>query len=238
MSERLDGRIALVTGASRGIGRAVALALAKSGAHVVALARTRGALEELDDEIRTATGQSATLVTLNLRNAEMVNALGPTLYQRWGRLDILVANAAVLGPISPLDHISDTDWMETLETNVTASWRLIRTLDPLLKRSPAGRVVMVTSGAVDRCPAFWGPYSVSKAALEALARTYAAEVANTAIRVNLLNPGPIATRMRAKAFPGEDPATLPAPEAVAPLFLELASSTCTSNGKRYDFKPH
>ncbi len=231
---RLANRIALITGASRGIGRAVARHYAREGAHVVLLARTTGALEEVDDEIRALGGQ-ATLVPLDLGDGETVDALGPSLYQRWQRLDILVANAGVLGPLTPLAHTRDEDWRQTLEINLTANWRLIRTLDPLLRRSDAGRAIFVTSGAARTCRAYWGTYSVSKAALEALVRCYAAEIANTPVRVNLLNPGPVATAMRAKAFPGEDPATLPQPDDLAELFVQLALPQLQENGRTYDY---
>jgi len=233
---RLDGRIALITGASRGIGRAVAIRFAREGAHVVLLARTRGALEEIDDEVR-AHGGSATLVPLDLEDAEKVDALGPTLYDRWGRLDILVANAGILGPLTPLGHIPDRDWQAVLNLNLTVNWRLIRALDPLLRRSDAGRAIFVTSGAARTCLAYWGAYSISKAGLEALAKTYASEVDSTAVRVNLINPGPVATAMRARAFPGEDPATLPQPGQLTELFLNLVARDLTVNGRIFDYKP-
>jgi NAD(P)-dependent dehydrogenase (short-subunit alcohol dehydrogenase family) len=236
MSEkRLAGRIALVTGASRGIGRAAALALAREGAHVVILARTVGALEELDDEVR-ALGSTATLVELDLQKGDRVDALGPSLYQRWERLDILVGNAGVLGPLSPLPHVTADAWTSVLDVNLTANWRLIRTLDPLLRRSDAGRAIFVGSGAAAEPTAYWGPYATSKAGLEALVKTYAAEVENTPVRVNLINPGPVRTAMRAKAFPGEDPATLPTPEDIAPMFVDLALPSVTANGRIFEFK--
>jgi NAD(P)-dependent dehydrogenase (short-subunit alcohol dehydrogenase family) len=234
--QRLAGRIALVTGATRGIGRAVALAYAREGAHPILVGRTAGALEEVDDEIR-ALGGSATLLTLDLKRHDKIDALGPTIYQRWQKLDILVGNAGVLGPLSPLGHITAEAWNEALEVNLTANWRLIRTLDPLLRKSDAGRGIFVSSGVARNPRAYWGCYAISKAALEALVRTYAHEVENTAVRVNLVNPGPTRTRMRAQAYPGEDPASLKAPEDVVETFVRLAEPTCTDNGRLIDLKP-
>lgn len=227
--QRLKNRIALITGASRGIGRAVALAYAREGAHVIAMALSAGALEELDDEIN-GLGGAVTLLRLNLANGEKIDALGPTILERFGKLDILVGNAGVLGPLSPLGHVSEKDWSEVLNVNLSANWRLLRTLDPLLRNSDAGRAIFVTSGAARNCRAYWGPYSVSKAALEALVKTYAAEVNDTNVRANLVNPGAVATAMRAKAMPGEDPATLPKPEDLAETFVRLALPGCTENG--------
>jgi NAD(P)-dependent dehydrogenase (short-subunit alcohol dehydrogenase family) len=218
--QRLKDRIALVTGASRGIGRAVAVAYAREGAHVLLLARTRKALEPVDDAIK-ALGGPATLIPLNLAHGQKIDALGPTLYERFGRLDVLVGNAAILGRLSPLTHIPSEHWDQVMNVNVTANWRLIRTLDPLLRRSDAGRVIFVTSSAQSG-PAYWAPYSVSKMALETLAKTYANETADTHIRVNLINPGATATRMRAEAYPGEDQMTLKTPEDVAEHFVALA----------------
>ena len=236
MSEqRLKDRIVLVTGASRGIGRAVSLAFAREGAHVIAVARSAGALEELDDDIQ-ASGGTATLLRLNLAHGPKVDALGPTLFERWQKLDVVVGNAGILGPLSPLGHVSEKDWNDVLNINLTANWRLIRTLDPLLRKSDAGRAIFVTSGAPRKCRAYWGPYSVSKAGLEALVRTYASEVANTPVRANLVNPGPVATAMRARAMPGEDPETLPKPDALAETFIRLALPACTDNGEIIDFQ--
>lgn len=229
LTKRLGGRIALITGASRGIGRAVALRFAAEGAHVIALARTTGALEELDDDI-TAAGGKATLMPFNLADTGAIDALGPALYERFGRLDVLVANAGMLGPLSPLNHVKSKDWHAVFDVNVHANWRLIRTLDPLLRRSEAGRAIFVTAAEARECTAYWGPYAVTKAALEALARTYAAEVANTAVRVNLLDPGPVRTRLRAQAFPGEAPEKLPAPEDVTDAFVVLAEAGYQRNG--------
>jgi NAD(P)-dependent dehydrogenase (short-subunit alcohol dehydrogenase family) len=240
---RLAGRIALITGATRGIGRAVAIALAREGAHLILTGRTAGALEEVDDEIRTVTRDipgaasgGATLLTLNMKHGEKIDGLGPTLFTRFGKLDILIANAGVLGPLSPLGHIPTDAFLETIEINLTANWRLIRTLDPLLKASDAGRAVFVTSGAAAGKNAYWGPYAASKAGLEALVKTYARECDASTVRVNLINPGPIRTRMRAKAFPGEDPMTLKTPDDIAPAFVNFALPTCTTHGAILDFK--
>jgi NAD(P)-dependent dehydrogenase (short-subunit alcohol dehydrogenase family) len=231
----------LVTGASRGIGRAVAVAFAQSGAHVVALARTQGALEELDDEIRAlrpGVETAATLVPMDLRDFAAIDRLGEALHRRWGRLDAFVGNAGVLGILSPLHHIDPKVWDEVMTINVTANWRLIRSLDPLLRRSAAGRVAFITSGAASRSElkAYWGPYATSKAALDAIARTYAAETLNTSkVRVTLINPGPLRTLMRAKAMPGEDPMTLRTPQEIAPKIVEICSPQWTETGKLYDF---
>lgn len=234
MTQRLKDRLAVITGASRGIGRAIALAFAREGAHVVLLARTVGGLEEVDDEIRTV-GGSSTLVPVDITDYEALDRLGGTIYERWGKLDILIGNAGVLGQLSPLGHIEPKVWDDVMAANVTANWRLIRSLDPLLRKSDAGRAVFVTSGAAVNCRAFWGVYSVSKAALDALVKTYAAEVESTAVRTNLFNPGPVRTAMRAAAVPGEDPSTLPDPADVAETFISLASPACTENGMVYDY---
>ena len=215
-------RIALVTGASRGIGRASALALAKAGAHVIATARTEGALTELDDEIRTATGREATLVTAKLENGGNIDRLGAAIFERWGRLDVLVHAAAQLGPLTPVAHLDVRDWDKTVGLNLTATWRLIRSLDPLFRASDSARPIFLTTGIARKPRAFWGPYGITKAAMEALVGTYAEETDHTPIRPVLLEPGPMRTRMRAEAYPGEDAATLTPPEAISPLILELA----------------
>lgn len=228
---RLAGRIAVVTGASRGIGRAVALALAGEGAHVVAVARTQGALEDLDDEIKAA-GSGATLVPLDLLDFAGIDRLGAALFERHRRLDILVGAAAELGPLSPLAHVKPDAWDRTLALDLTANFRLIRSLDPLLRASDAGRAVFATGGVPEGLhAAYWGVHAAAKAGLEAMVRSYAAEVSNTSLRVNMVDPGPVRTALRARAFPGEDAARLPSPEDVAPLFVELALPACARHGE-------
>lgn len=229
-SLRLKDRIALITGASRGVGRAVALVFAREGAHVLLLARTRKALEEVDDQVR-AHGGKATLIPLDLADGKAIDALGPSLYERFGRLDVLVGNAGILGRLTPLTHIPSEQWERALAVNVTANWRLIRTLDPLLRRSDAGRVIFVTSGVAHSGRAYWAPYSVSKAALDTVAKTYANETADSPIKVNLIDPGATATRMRAEAYPGEDQATLRTPEQVTEKFVVLATPQWTETGQ-------
>jgi NAD(P)-dependent dehydrogenase (short-subunit alcohol dehydrogenase family) len=230
----LAGRIALVTGASRGIGYATALALAKAGAHVVAVARTVGGLEELDDAIR-GVGGAATLVPLDLRDYAGIDRLALALHERFKRLDVLVGNAGILGPLSPLGHVEAAAWDEVMAVNVTANWRLIRAMDPLLRRSDAGRVVFLTSAVAALALAYWGPHAASKAALEVLARTYAAETATTPVRVNVFAPGPIRTRMRAQAMPGEDPMTLETPDKAAEKIVELCLPSMQESGKLYAY---
>src|SRR4051812_2500209 len=206
MAALMAGRIALVTGASRGIGRAAALALAGAGCHVVAVARTVGGLEELDDAIREK-GGTASLVPLDLKDGDGIDKLAIALYERYERLDVLVGNAGILGSLSPLGHVEVWDWDSVMAVNLTANWRLIRAMDPLLRRAPAGRALFLTSGAAWKAAAYWGPYAVSKAALDTLVRTYAHETETTKVRANLLSPGPTRTRMRAAAMPSEDPET-------------------------------
>jgi NAD(P)-dependent dehydrogenase (short-subunit alcohol dehydrogenase family) len=231
MAEKtLAGRLALITGASRGIGAAVAKRFAAEGAHVVLLARTQGALEEVDDAIRSA-GGTATLVTLDLRDGDAIDQMGLALYQRFGRLDILVGNAAILGGLSPVGHFSIKDWTEVMAVNVTANWRLIRGFEALLRQSDAGRALFVTSGITTAFPPFWGAYAASKAALEALAKTWAAEIANhPCLKVNLVDPGVVRTRMRAQAFPGEDPSMNRDPTEITQTFLDLVAPDCHRNG--------
>ncbi|MFB3134310.1 MAG: SDR family NAD(P)-dependent oxidoreductase [Rhodospirillales bacterium] len=225
----LEGRIALVTGASRGIGAAVARRFAGEGAHLILAARTQGALEELDDEVR-AMGGSVTLVPGDLTDFDTIDRMGAAVFERFKRLDILVGNAGALGTLSPLGHIDVKTWDQVMAINLTVNWRLIRSFDSLLRLSDAGRAIFVTSGVGAR--SYWGAYAVSKAALETLVRVYAAEVAKTNVRVNLLDPGVIRTAMRARAFPGEDPMTLEPPESITDLFVELARPACTRNGER------
>ena len=231
----LEGRIALVTGASRGIGRASAIALAKAGAHVILVARTVGGLEETDDEIQKA-GGSATLVPLNLRDFDAIDRLGASIYERWGKLDAFLGNAGVLGQLTPLAHLEPKTFQEVLEVNVTANWRMIRSLDPLLRLSDAGRVLFVTSGAARKHIAFWGAYAMSKSALEILALTYAVECEPTNIKVNLINPGPMRTLMRRKAMPGENPEDLVKPEEMAFKVVEMLSPSYTLNETIINFQ--
>lgn len=231
----LAGKVALITGASRGIGWAVARLFARQGAHIIALSRTTGALEELDDAIQ-ADGGSATLVPLDITDGEGIDRLGASIFERWKRLDILVGNAGVLGTLSPIGHIKPKTWNELLAVNVTANWRLIRSLDALLRAAPAGRAIFVTSSVARNPRAYWGGYGTTKAALEHMVLTYAAETAMTDLKVNLINPGGTRTAMRAKAMPGEDSSTLPNPADVAPLFLELASPACTKTGQLVNYR--
>ncbi len=231
---KLTGRVAVVTGASRGIGRAAALGLAREGAHVVAVARTVGGLEELDDEIKAA-GGSATLVPFDLTDFAAIDRLGAAIHERWGKLDILLSNAGVLGAVTPVAHIEPKLFERVLAINVTANYRLIRSLDVLLRASDAGRALFVTSGVTNYAPPFWGVYTLSKAALEAMVRTYAAEIRTTKATANLLSPGMLRTRMRAEAMPGEDPMTLKPPEAVVPDIVRMLSPGYADNGVIFSF---
>ncbi len=227
---RLEDRIALVTGASRGIGRAVARKFAAEGAHVIAVARTQGALEELDDEIR-GLGGACTLVPADLTDHGRIEQIGAAVFERFRRLDILVGNAAVLGILSPMGHIDPDTWKRAVDVNLTANWRLIRSFDPLLRMSDSGRAIFTTSAAARMTNAYWGTYAVTKAALESMVLTYAAEVIKTPVRVNLVDPGMVRTALRAEAFPGEDPTTLRAPEEVTETFVALAEKACRRHGR-------
>ena len=229
-----SGRLALVTGASRGLGYAVARALALAGAHVLLVGRTQGALEALYDEIRSNGGE-ATGVPMDVTDGDALDRLGATVAERWGHLDLLVGNAGELGPITPVSHIAPEAFEKALAVNVTANARLIRAMEPLLLQAKAPRAIFVTSGAASKAPPFWGAYATSKAALDTMVRTWAHEHKNDALRVNLLSPGPVRTAMRAQAMPGEDPDTLPTPTDVAPLFLELLSPQETRTGETVRF---
>ena len=217
----LAGLLALVTGASRGIGRACAIGLAEAGAHVIATARTQGGLEELDDEILKRTGERATLVPLDLKDGDGIDRLGGAIYDRWKKLDILVSAAGELGVLTPVSHLEPKTWDRALAVNMTANYRLIRSMDVLLRQSAAGRAIFFTTGAARNPQAFWGAYAASKAGLEALVETWRDETAITNLRPVLLSPGPMRTAMRAAAFPGEDPDTLAKPEEIVPLLVDL-----------------
>lgn len=230
---RLAGRIALITGASRGIGRAVARQFAAEGAHLILTARTQGALEELDDEIRAAGGQS-TLSPADLTDYDTIDRMGAAIFERFKRLDILVGNAGVLGTLGPLAHADPQEWDQVFAVNVTVNWRLIRSFEPLLKMSDAGRAIFVTSTTAHRPRAFFSAYAASKAALDMMVLTWADELKNTDVRINLLNPGGTRTAMRSKAFPGEDPETIKSPERITKYFVELADAACTRNGEIVD----
>jgi NAD(P)-dependent dehydrogenase (short-subunit alcohol dehydrogenase family) len=237
MTRRLEGRVALVTGASRGLGRSAAIALAKEGAHIIATARTEGGLTELDDEIK-AVGSSATLVPVDIKDFPAIDRLGAAIFERWKKLDILIGNAGVLGKLTPVSHVDQKVWDEVMAVNVTANYRLIRSMDPLLRQSDAGRAVFVTSGLAHKCWAYWGPYSISKAALEAMVKTYAAEIGTTHVRANCFSPGATRTDMRAKAMPGEDPMSLPHPDEVAAQMIAMSEPAFSDNGGvwKYDSK--
>jgi NAD(P)-dependent dehydrogenase (short-subunit alcohol dehydrogenase family) len=236
MARQLENRVAVVTGASRGLGRAIALTLAKEGAHIIAMARTQGGLEELDDEIKGA-GSSATLVPADIKDFKAIDRLGAAIFERWKKLDIVIGNAGILGKLTPLGHLDPKIFEDVMAVNLTANWRLIRSFDPLLRVSDAGRAVFVTSGLAQKCFPYWGPYSISKAALEALVKTYAAENETTSIRANCFSPGPTRTKMRAQAMPGEDPETLPTADEVAAQILPLCLPSFKDNGAVYKFAP-
>jgi NAD(P)-dependent dehydrogenase (short-subunit alcohol dehydrogenase family) len=236
MAGKLDGKLAVVTGASRGLGKAIALMLAAEGCHVIATARTQGGLEELDDEIK-GLGGSATLVPFDIKDFAAIDRLGGAIFERWKKLDILVGNAGVLGKLTPIPHIDPKVFDDVLAVNVTANYRLIRSLDPLLRSAEAGRAIFVTSGLAQKCFAYWCAYATSKAALEAIVKTYAAEIATTPLRANCFSPGATRTKMRAQAMPGEDPETLPTPEQVAAQVLPMCLPEFTDNGAVYKYAP-
>jgi NAD(P)-dependent dehydrogenase (short-subunit alcohol dehydrogenase family) len=228
---RLEGRLALITGASRGLGAALARRFAAEGAHVILTARTQGGIEEVDDEIRKAGGAPATLLPLDLREPDKIDQMGAAIHQRFGRLDVLVGNAALLGKLSPLGHLDPKSWEEVMAVNLTANWRLIRSLDPLLRLSESGRALFVTCAAARDLTAYWGAYAASKAALEAMVRIYARELGITKVAANLVDPGVMATALRLRAFPGEDRAKLASPESRTEMFVALAEARSVRNGE-------
>jgi NAD(P)-dependent dehydrogenase (short-subunit alcohol dehydrogenase family) len=237
MTRHLEGKVALVTGASRGLGFATAVHLAKAGAYIIAMARTKGGLEELDDAVKAA-GSTATLVPMNITDLDAIDRLGAAIFERHKKLDILIGNAGTLGKLTPLAHVEPKVWDEALTINLTSNYRLIRSMDVLLQAAPAGRAIFVTSGLAQKCWPYWGTYSIAKAALEAMMRTYAAEVATTNIRVNCFSPGATRTKMRATAMPGENPETLPTAEDVAAQLLPMCMDDFSDNGGiwKYDAK--
>ena len=231
----LTGRIIVVTGASRGIGYFVAKEAASQGAHVLAVARTVGGLEDLDDEIRAAGGH-CTLVPLDVTDGPGIDRLGAAVADRWGRCDAMIANAGVLGTISPIGHVEAKTFQQVMDVNVTAVWRLARTLDPLLARTDNSRALILSSGVAHSCRANWGPYAMSKAAVEAMARVWAAESASTPLKVNSVNPGATRTQMRAKAMPGEDKSALPEPAEVARVIVSLLDPSLVQTGQIFDVR--
>jgi NAD(P)-dependent dehydrogenase (short-subunit alcohol dehydrogenase family) len=231
---KLAGKLALVTGASRGLGHALCLHLAREGAHVIATARTQGGLEELDDAIK-AIGGTATLVPMDIKDFDAIDRLGASIFERWKKLDILVGNAGTLGKLTPLPHIEPKVWNDALDINLNSNYRLIRATDALLHAADNGRAVFVTSGLAQKCFPYWGTYSIGKAALEALVRTYAGEVATSRVRVNCFSPGPTRTRMRATAMPGENPETLPTAEEVSAQIIPMCLDSFTANGEVWKY---
>ena len=228
----LQGRVALITGASRGLGAAVARTYAAAGAHVILLARTQGALEELDDQIQAAGGR-ATLFPFDLGETRKISAIGPAIADKFGRLDILVGNAAQLGTLSPVAHSDPKIFEEVFRTNFFANYHLLRALDPLLRASDAGRALFITDACAHVKAPFWGAYAATKAALESMVMTYAAEVAHSPLCVNLIDPGVMGTEMRASAFPAEQRDTLPAPDDIAAALVHWASPACTTRGVQH-----
>lgn len=234
MTKRLAGKVALVTGASRGIGYAAAIHLAKEGAHVIATARTKGGLEELDDDIKSI-GGAATLVPMDIRDFDAIDRLGGVIFERWKRLDVLIGNAGIFGKMTPLAHVEPAKFMEVLDITVTANFRLIRSMDPLLRLSEAGRAIFITSGATYKCQPYYGTYAPQRAALEAMVKVYAREMATTNVRVNCFSPGPTRTAMRASTIPGEDPMTLPTPEDVAIQIIPMCLPEFTDFAAVYKY---
>ena len=234
MRKLLEGKVALVTGASRGLGRATALALANEGAHIIATARTQGGLEELDDEIKAA-GSSATLVPMDVTDYPGIDRLGAAIFERWKKLDILIGNAGLLGKLTPVPHIEPKTWDDVMAVNVTANYRLIRSMDPLLRIAPHAHAIFVTSGVANKCFPYWGAYAVSKAALEAMVKTYAAEMETTSVRANCFSPGPTRTKMRATAMPGEDPMSIPSADEVAAQIVPMCMDDFSDNGAIYKY---
>ena len=234
-TKRLENRIALITGASRGIGAAVAKHFAAEGAHVILIARTIGGLEQIDDEIKSL-GGAATLIPCDLNDLDRIDNMGPSLLERFGKLDILIGNAAILGTMTPLTHYKTKSWNEVFDVNVHANWRLMRVAEPLLKLSDAGRAIFVTTSATKNPKAYWGAYAITKSALETMAKVWASELKNTSVRVNLLSPGPTLTKMRQTAFPGESPSILKTPDTLGDIFLELASHNCEAHGELIEFQ--
>ncbi|MBD8065090.1 SDR family NAD(P)-dependent oxidoreductase [Devosia sp. PTR5] len=232
-TKTLADRVVLITGASRGLGYATAMEAARRGAHVVAVARTVGGLEELDDAVQ-AEGGSATLVPLDLRDGDAIDRLGAAIFERWGKLDGFVANAGQLGVLSPVSHIKPDEFDKVIATNLTANYRLVRSLDLLLRKSDAGRAVFMSSSAARSARPFWGLYAASKAALDALAKSYAGEANQSSLRVNVFYPGAVRTAMRAKAMPGENPETLPTPQEIAPRIVDLLEPSLSENGRLFD----
>lgn len=235
LAQDLAGKVVLVTGASRGIGYATAREAAKRGAHVVAVARTVGGLEELDDEIQDM-GSSATLVPLDLRDGDAIDRLGAAIFERWGALDGLIANAGMLGTLSPLPHVAPEDFEKVMAVNVTANFRLLRSTDLLLRQADAGRAVFVSSSSARSARPYWGLYAASKAAVDAMVKSYAGEIEQTSVRANVFYPGAVRTAMRAKAMPGENPETLPAPSAIAPKLVDMISPSLKENGRLFDMR--
>ena len=234
MSKSLEGKVALVTGASRGLGFATAIHLANLGAHIIATARTKGGLEELDDAVKAA-GSSATLVPMDITDYPAIDRLGVAIFERWQRLDVLIGNAGTLGKLTPVAHVDPKVWDDALAINLTSNYRLIRSMDPLLRAAPQARAIFITSGLAHKCFPYWGTYSIGKAGLEALMKTYAAEVATTNIRVNCFSPGPTRTKMRATAMPGEDPDTLPTAKDVSAQIMPMCMSEFADNGAVYKY---